>query len=194
MRRFIDGLEAGFNRVTLSLAAVAAGLVGLITVLIPLNLLLIRTQWGGLWWLYEAVEYALYAGVFIGAPWVLHCGAHVRVDVLTAALPQRLAVRLERAMDLFGAALCLGVCYFGLKATLAEFAFGTLPDKDLRIPNWYMMALFALSFLLLAIEFLFRFRRATGEPEQDEQKTVSQGFCPWNGIPPSSFCWAASAC
>ena len=56
----------------------AAVSIGLIAVLIPLNLLLIKMQWGSIWWLYEAVEYALYVGVFIGAPWVLRQGAHVR--------------------------------------------------------------------------------------------------------------------
>jgi len=41
-----------------------------------------------------------------------------------------------------------------------EFEDGTLPDKDLRIATGYMMAVFAFSFLLLAIEFLLRFRRS----------------------------------
>ena len=41
-----------------------------------------------------------------------------------------------------------------------EFEDGTLPDKDLRIANGYMMAVFAFSFLLLAFEFLMRFRRS----------------------------------
>ena len=62
--------------------------IGLIAVLIPLNLFLVTLKWGSFPWLFEAVEYALYVGVFIGAPWVLRQGAHIRVDVVTAALPE----------------------------------------------------------------------------------------------------------
>jgi TRAP-type C4-dicarboxylate transport system permease small subunit len=105
MVRIFDTFEAGLGRLTRFLAVLVAISIGLITVLIPLNLLLVKTQLGGLWWLYEAVEYALYVGVFIGAPWVLQQGAHVRVDVILSALPRHQAVRLERLVDLASALL-----------------------------------------------------------------------------------------
>lgn len=160
MRWTLDRFEAQFIRLARLLAVLVAASIGLIAVLIPLNLLLVKTQLGSLWWLYEAVEYALYAGVFIGAPWVLQQGAHVRVDVVLTALPRLYAMRLERALDLASGALCLLLCYYGLRATFAEFEAGTLPDKDLRIANWTMTAVFAFSFLALAIEFGLRYRRA----------------------------------
>ena len=87
----VDRFEAGFNRLTLYQAYLVALSIGLIAVLIPLNLFLIKTQLGSIWWLYEGVEYSLYFGVFIGAPWVLNQGAHVRVDVLTASLSKESA-------------------------------------------------------------------------------------------------------
>ncbi|MDA1098801.1 MAG: TRAP transporter small permease [Proteobacteria bacterium] len=175
MRRRIDAFETGFNQVTFFLAALVAISIGLIALLIPLNLLLTRMQWGNIWWLYEAVEYALYVGVFIGAPWVLHNGAHVRVDVIVAALPRRQAIRLEQGVDMAGALLCLLLCVYGARATLSEFADGTLPDKDLRIANWYMLAVFAGSFFLLAIEFLLRMRRAAETADTGTVPT-SSGF------------------
>ena len=107
MHRPIDRFEAGFNRVVLYLAYLVALSIGLFAVLIPLNLFLIKTQLGSIWWLYEGVEYTLYFGVFIGAPWVLNQGAHVRVDVLTAALKTESAQRVERIMDFAGAVLCV---------------------------------------------------------------------------------------
>ena len=42
---------------------------------------------------------------------------------------------------------------------ITEFIDQTLPDKDLRIPNWIVVVFFAFSFLMLAIEFLLRFRK-----------------------------------
>ena len=176
MRRHIDRLEAGFHRLTFALAALTAVSIGLITLLIPLNLLLIRMRWGSMWWLYEAVEYTLYAGVFIGAPWVLRLGAHVRVDVLITAIPRNLALQLERVMNVVGMLLCLVLCYYGLRATRSEYVYGTLPDKDLRIDNWYVMALFSAAFLLLAIEFLFRIRRTCSSRDTPDAAAARTGF------------------
>jgi TRAP-type C4-dicarboxylate transport system permease small subunit len=163
MHRLIDSFEAGFTRLLAFLAALTALSIALIAIGIPLNLLLVKMQWGSIWWMYEAVEYALYVGVFIAAPWVLRQGAHVRVDVAVAALPARLSLRLEQALDVAGVLLCLLLCFYGIRAAISEFQDGTLPDKDLRIANWYMLAVFALSFLLLAIEFALRLRRVGGE-------------------------------
>ena len=176
MHRPIDRFEAGFNRVVLYLAYLVALSIGLIAVLIPLNLFLIKTQLGSIWWLYEGVEYTLYFGVFIGAPWVLNQGGHVRVDVLTAALNTESAQRVERIMDFVGAVLCVLLCFYGSRVTLWEFQDGTLPDKDLRIPTGYMMAIFSTSFFLLAIEFLLRFRRAGHQSDEADRDKPKVGF------------------
>ena len=173
LHQVLDSFEVGFNRTTLFLAALVAISIGLTAFLIPLNLLLIKIQWGSIWWLYEAVEYALYFGVFIGAPWVLHQGAHVKVDVVTSALSSQAAARVEKLMDLVGALVCTVLFVYGVRIALWEYEDGTMPDKDLRIATWTMMAVFAFSFLLLTIEFLLHFRRshlATAEAEPDTSK------------------------
>ena len=173
MRERLARLDTAIGHLLRGLAMVVAASIGLIALLVPLNLLLIKMRWGSMWWLYEAVEYTLYVGVFIGAPWVLRQGAHVRVDVVTSALPRGIARRLERFLDLAGASLCLLLCYYGTRSALLEYVDGTLPDKDLRIDNWYMMTVFAVSFLLLAVEFLMRLWRTS----DDQTSTVSDiGF------------------
>ena len=172
----IDAFEAAFARFVEWLAVLVAVSVGLFAVLIPLNLFLVKVGWGTLPWLFEAVEYALYVGVFAGAPWVLRQGAHIRVDVVTAALPVTVAARLEKVLDVAGAALCLLLFVYGVRSALLEFEDGTLPDKDLRIENWYMMAVFALSFLLLAIEFALRFHRAAEALEEERDVAAGSGF------------------
>lgn len=176
MARLFDSFEAGFARVTLYLAALVAISIGLIAVLIPLNLFLIKFHLGSIWWLYEAVEYSLYVGVFIGAPWVLRQGAHVRVDVLTSALPAASAFHLERVLNVVGAALCLFLCFYGVRGVIAEFVDGTLPDKDLRIANWYMLVVFSASFFMLAIEFLLRLRHVREVVTQEEAGAPGSGF------------------
>ncbi|MCP4315740.1 MAG: TRAP transporter small permease [Hyphomicrobiales bacterium] len=176
MTLILEATEAGFNRLLQILIALVAGSIGLFAILIPFNLLLIKANWGAIWWLHEAVEYALYVGIFLGAPWVLQQGAHVRVDVFSTNLPRRLAVQLERLLDCFGAGLCVILCFYGARAAIWEFEDGTLPDKDLRIANWYMLAVFAISFFLLTLEFLFRFRRARAIVDEDASKSVKASF------------------
>jgi len=175
MRNALTSFDTGFNHFITFLAVLVAISIGLITVLIPLNLFLVKFDLPSMWWLYEAVEYALFVGVFIGAPWVLRQGAHVRVDVLVGSLPARYAARLERALDVAAVLLCLLLAYYGLRATLVEFRDGTLPDKDLRIANWIMTAVFAFSFLTLAIEFVLRFARASGIVVETERPSKA-GF------------------
>lgn len=176
MRGHLDAFEAGFNRLLLFLASLVAISIGLFAILIPLNLLVIKLQLGGIWWLYEGVEYALYAGIFLGAPWVLQEGAHVRVDVLIGALPKNVATRLEQVMDAAGAILCAVLCYYGIRAAISEYQDGTLPDKDLRIYNWVMMVIFATSFALLTIEFLLRIRRAHELVDRERSVSSEGGF------------------
>ncbi len=175
MRKQLDLFEAGFNRAMLGLAWCVAGSIGLFAVLIPLNLFLVRFHLGSMWWLFEAVEYTLYFGVFLGAPWVLQQGAHVRIDVLASALPAAAAARLEQVLNVLGTALCVFLCVYGIRITISEFQDGTVPDKDLRIKTWYMMVVFASSFALLAIEFLLRLRRAH-MLAKDETAAAKSGF------------------
>jgi len=160
MSKVLDRCETWFNKFNTFIAALVAISIGCFALLIPFDLLLRKMAWGNLPWLGEGIEYALYVGVFLSAAWVLQKGAHVRVDIIIAALPQRTAMRLERTLDLVGAVLCGALCYYGVSAAIIEFMDETLPDKDLRIDNWYMMVTFALAFAMLAVEFLFRFRRA----------------------------------
>ena len=163
MSSFLDWFESVFEQVNRLIAALVALSIGVFTLLIPFDLFLRKVGWGNLPWLHEGAEYGLYVGVFLSAAWVLNKGAHVRVDIIIAALPDRGSLRLEKLLDIAGALLCAILCYCGLSGMLGEFEFGTLPDKDLRIPNWYMLLVFGLSFALLTVEFLLRFRRAGKE-------------------------------
>ena len=168
---FFDLLEAAFEQVNRFIAALVALSIGLFTLLIPFDLFLRKMSWGNLPWLHEGAEYGLYVGVFLSAAWVLNKGAHVRVDIIIAALPDRVALRLEKLLDIAGALLCAILCYCGLSGMLGELEFGTLPDKDLRIPNWYMLLVFGLSFALLTVEFLLRYRRAGKEVAKASTET-----------------------
>ena len=158
MNTFLDKLERASINLAQFFAALVAISIGLAAVLIPLNLLIIKLNIGSMWWLNGSIEYALYFGVFGGATWVLQQGAHVRVDVVTASLSAEAGKQLDFFINIFGAALCVFLCVYGARAGIMEFIDGTIPDKDLRVPNWIVVSFFSFSFAMLAIEFLFRMR------------------------------------
>ncbi len=176
MSDFVDRFEAGFHRLNTFLAGLVALSIGFMAFLIPLDLLIRNLRWGNMPWLYEGIEYALYFGIFLAAPWVLQHGAHVRVDVLLTALPASLAARLEQAIDIAGALLCAALCYYGIEATILHYVEGYLPDKLLVLANWYLMTAFAVAFAMLTIEFLLRARRARAAVEEEADPTAKAGF------------------
>lgn len=167
----IDRFEAGFKRLNEYLAALVALSIGAFAILIPLDLLMRNAGWGNMPWLYEGIEYALYFGVFLGATWVLQHNAHVRVDVVTSALRPKTAQALETLVDLFGAVLCGVLCYYGTRAAIQDYIDMNIPEKDLKLPSWYLMAAFAATFLFLAVEFLLRARRAILGREEEKSET-----------------------
>lgn len=126
--------------------------------------------------LHEGIEYALYVGVFLGAPWVLQQGAHVRVDVVVAHLPKNLAVGMETLLDLVGCVICLFLLYYGVLGTIEAYVDNSIPDKLLKIANWKMIGIFTFSFFMLAIEFLLRMRRARSILEEEKDLSTEAGF------------------
>ena len=175
MGSLIDAFDAAFARFLVWLAVLVAVSVGLIAILIPLNLFLVTVRWGSFPWLFEAVEYALYVGCSSARP---GCCGRARISasyVVTAALPRTAAARLEKVLDVAGCLLCLLLCVYGLRLTLLEFQTDTAgqgsPDRELVHDGG-----FALSFLLLAIEFALRFRRAAEVLEETRARPPGSGF------------------
>jgi len=176
MKAFTDRFETNFHRLNTFLAGLVAISIGSMAVLIPLDLFIRGLKWGNMPWLYEGIEYALYLGIFLGAPWVLQHGAHVRVDVLLTVLPKHAAVRLERVVDVACAALCAVLCYYGIEATILHYVEGIMPDKLFKIANWYLLMAFAVAFAMLTIEFLLRARRAHVIADEKADATSKTGF------------------
>jgi TRAP-type C4-dicarboxylate transport system permease small subunit len=119
----------------------------------------------GLPWANEVSEYTLYLVTMMSAPWLLRHGRHVRVDLVTSAMPAGIARWLEIAADALGLAVCLVFVCYGTIMTSQSFQLGSITIKNLVFPEWWMLSPLPLAFLLLAIEFVFRLHRvADGEP------------------------------
>jgi TRAP-type C4-dicarboxylate transport system permease small subunit len=143
-----------------ALAYIVGLMFGIGTALIALDVALRNLAGTGFPWLIDAIEYGLFVGTFLAAPWVLREGAHVRVDIVVSTLPPRGAALLETLADLIGLAICLILLWYGVKVTLAAQALGSMVLKSIIFPEWWALAVIPVSSLLLAIEFVRRLFRA----------------------------------
>lgn len=142
--------------------------IGLFAVAISLDLFLRLFGIGNLPGVQEIIEYILFAGVFLSAPWALRIGAHVRVDLLISSLPAAPARVLDHALDVAGLAICLTLLWFGGINLKFAYMFNSMQMKYYNIPEWWLLTVFVVSFSLLTLEFISRMIRGGNAPEKNQ--------------------------
>ena len=112
-------------------------------------------------WMLEATEYCLFLATFLGAPWVLHLGEHVRIDMLVDKLPPAAGRAAEIATNLLGLAVSAVLLRYSAAVMSGARADGAQVIKELIFPEWWIFAVVAFSSALLCIEFVVRLANAT---------------------------------
>jgi TRAP-type transport system small permease protein len=152
-------LAAIFGRLFDALAMAAALILLAMVVLVTADIVLRNTTGGGFAWANEVSEYALYLMTLLTAPWLLRRGQHVRLDVILTLVPPRLAWLMEAAGDLLGFCVCIVLVRYGIAMTVESARLGAITIKNLVFPEWWLLAPLPATFVLLAVEFVFRFDR-----------------------------------
>lgn len=168
-------LSAAFGRV-LDVLAIAAALILLgMVAIVTADVALRNVAGAGIVWANEVSEYALYAMTLLTAPWLLRRGQHVRLDVVLTLVPARVAWLMEAAGDVLGFAVSIVLIRYGALMTLDSWRLGAITIKNLVFPEWWLLALLPATFVLLAVEFLFRFDRLLkgGRARRIEATSVS---------------------
>ncbi|HWV55786.1 TRAP transporter small permease [Pseudorhodoplanes sp.] len=156
----------------LNFLAVLAALLLLVMVVIVTGDILLRNLFvKGLLWANEVSEYALYMITLLTAPWLLHRGQHVRLDLLLTAVPKRHAWLFEAVGDIAGFIVCLIMIRYGTLMTLDAYRSGSITIKNLVFPEWWLLVPLPIAFVLLAIEFIFRFQRLLKNRTPREEAT-----------------------
>jgi len=145
-----------YRRLLRSIGVVVGLCFGAIAVLIPLDMLLRASGLGSFPWLSEIVEYTIFTGVFLAAPWVLADNGHIKVDLLATALPTGAARALERALCVIGLLICVSFVVIATMGAVDAHAFGAMIRRTLVVPEWWLLAVFTAAMLLMCIEFLIR--------------------------------------
>lgn len=171
----MNRLSAVFGRL-LDAFAIAAALILLgMVVLVTTDILLRNSGGGGFVWSNEVSEYALYAITLLTAPWLLRRGQHVRLDLVLIMVPPRIAWLMEAIGDLIGFVTCLVLLRYGLAMTTESWRLGSITIKNLYFPEWWLLAPLPLTFLLLAVEFVFRFGRLLDGDRARRAESTSVG-------------------
>jgi TRAP-type C4-dicarboxylate transport system permease small subunit len=118
----------------------------------------------GLSWADEISEYMLYLITMLAAPWLLRQSRHIRVDILLHALPARIGWYCEWITDVIALVCCSIMVVSGAEAAFASYSSGMMTIKTLVTPEWWSLAPLPVTFLLLAIEILFRMQRLAEGP------------------------------
>jgi len=158
-------LGRGYHLLMEACGYAAALLFGIIAVLITLDVGLRNLGLGTLPWILEVSEYGLTFATFIGAPWLLYHGGHVRIEILLQAMPHRLATAMEILADVAGAGICLVFVYYGMAVVLDAWRIGALVIKTLVFPEWWILAPVPFCAALMTLGFLRRIALALAQSE-----------------------------
>jgi len=149
-------ISLAYERVLTACGFLVGLTIVIIAVLISLDVLLRNLELYSSGALLELTEYALFITTFVGAPWVLWQGSHVRVDLVLTVVSAAVARALELVADAAGLFFSAVMGWHGFSVALVSFQRGDLIVKELVVPEWTLMVFVPLSCLLLVIEFARR--------------------------------------
>jgi TRAP-type C4-dicarboxylate transport system permease small subunit len=139
---------------------------GILTLLVCVDIVTRRAGIASMSWLVEVIEYVMYAGTFLAAPWVLRQGEHVRVDLILTSIPKDAAIRLQQFVDALGLLISVIMVYYGAALVLDAYKTNSIQFKNIAVHEWILMLPIAIGSALLAIEFCLRLLRVRGAVEQ----------------------------
>jgi C4-dicarboxylate transporter DctQ subunit len=107
-------------------------------------------------WVIEFSEYALLWLAFLSGAWILRAEGHVRVEMLTEALPPVWRRRAHFVTSCLGAGVCAVFCWVSTSYVLGVYASGEMLFKSVPIEKWAVMAVMPPGLALLALQFARR--------------------------------------
>jgi TRAP-type C4-dicarboxylate transport system permease small subunit len=156
----------GFDALMRACATAFAVLFGILTLLVCVDIVFRRFGIASMPWLVEVIEYVMYGGTFLAAPWVLRQGEHVRVDLVLSSVPKAVAIRLEQLVDSLGFAVSAVMCWYGAAVALDAYRANFIQYKNLAVHDWVLLLPIPIGCAMLAIEFALRIARVRGAVEE----------------------------
>ncbi|MEM9223706.1 MAG: TRAP transporter small permease [Pseudomonadota bacterium] len=170
----MGALLALIDRVSFIAAVIAAICLALMALSILSEVVSVTLFNETLVFTWEVSAFLMAAAFFLGLPWTLNSGGHVRVQILPEALPQR----ARPALDLAATVIALAVTIF-LTVALAQLAWGSLVDGSRTFtatatPLVIPQAVVAFGSFLLGLQLFARIVRLLSGKAPDTAKSPSE--------------------
>ncbi len=104
-------------------------------------------------WLFTSAEYGVFYMTMLGAPWLVREKGHVHIELLTAALPEKIRNLVSRFIAFLCVAVSLVLAWYGLELLLTNIERNDFDVRAYFYPRWLLTIMFPISFLVMAIEF-----------------------------------------
>ena len=104
-------------------------------------------------WLFTSAEYGLLYMTMLGAPWLVREKGHVHIELVTAALPERVRHLLSRTVAAACVLVCVILTWKGVELVMTNIERGDFDTRAYYFPRWILTIAFPISFALMAIEF-----------------------------------------
>ena len=166
-----DLIARGYRNLLTACGMIAGFAIVTLAVLITVDVTGRNLGVGNFPWLLEVAEYTIYITTFLAAPWVLHLGAHVRVDLVVQTVPTRVGKLLELATSLIGTVISGFFIYHGVLVVTEAHSLNAIVVKQLAVSEWLLLIIIPISGCLLALEFILRGIRIL----RGEDSPVSKG-------------------
>jgi TRAP-type C4-dicarboxylate transport system permease small subunit len=105
-------------------------------------------------WSNELVAYALCVGTFMALPEVTRSAGHIAITFVIEALPQAARHRLNVALALLSAAVCLFVAWICLRTNIVHFSRQEMTVGVNPIPKWVISIWLTYGFASSGLHFL----------------------------------------
>jgi len=102
------------------------------------------------------IEFGFIYALMLGAPQLVRDRGHVYIELVSAAVPDRVRVVMSRTVALLCFAICALLAWYTGVQTHAEMVGGVFDElrADQGIPRWIVIVAMPIGFGLMAIEFL----------------------------------------
>jgi TRAP-type C4-dicarboxylate transport system permease small subunit len=155
------------------LGALAGAVVAVIALSISAEVVLRSIGGRPFGWTLEMAEYGLLVIGFLGAPWVLRHGDHIRVDIVLRTVGEAWNRRLLLLANGIALTTCVFLAWYGYSAANEAFQRGSMLFKTIPMPQWIILSIMPIGSALLAYEFLARcIRGQDARPGDDDHRTA----------------------
>jgi len=145
-----------FDRITDFLAIFGCLVVVGITVLVGVDVLMRYLFNRPIENVFEITQHSLVFMTFLAAPWVLKRDQHVRMEGVLNQFDPKTRSLLNLITSVLGAVICLVLFIYGFQGTWDYYQRGLWFPGGMRIPQYPILTVIVVAYLMLFIQFLRR--------------------------------------